>query len=291
MNQNPKIQNNLSFAFFGTPDIASKTLEILKENGYIPKVIVTNEDTHSGRGLSIHESPVSVFAKENDIPSLKPQKLNREFLDEITKYNLDLNIVVAYGKIIPESVINNPKLGTINIHYSLLPKYRGASPLEQALLNGDTNTGIAIQQMVYKLDAGAVINQKEIPIDINDTKENLKEKLIKLGAELLVNTLPDIIDRKINPITQDETRATICTKIKKEDGEINIENNEDNLNYNKYRAFYGWPGIYFFIEKNNKKLRIKINKASFKDNKFIIEKVTPEGKKEIDYQEFLKNYK
>ncbi len=291
MNQNPKTQNNFSFAFFGTPDIASQTLEVLQQNGYIPKVIVTSPDSVSGRGLSIHESPVSIFAKENNIVCLKPEKINSTFIDEIKKYDVDLNIVVAYGKIIPENLINTPKLGTINIHYSLLPKYRGASPLQQALLNGDNVTGIAIQQMVYKLDAGDIITQKEIEIKIEDTKEELKNNLIKVGADLLVEVIPDIINRNIKLIKQNEEQASICKKIKKEDGLLEINENNSKLNYNKYRAFYGWPGVYFFIEKNGKKIRIKINKASFRNNEFIIEKVVPEGKKEIPYIEFFKNYK
>ncbi len=279
--------NKLNFAFFGTPLLAKETLDILAENGYIPSIIITSPDKKSGRGLELKETPVSLWAKEHNIKCLKPEKIDDEFCLLLSNYSLLLNIVVAYGKILPEKLIQTPKLGTLNIHYSLLPKYRGASPLEASLLNGDDKTGVSIQQMVYKLDSGPILAYKEIPIEEKDNKENLKNKLIKLGADLLCDIIPSIIDKTITPQIQNESQATYCTKIKKEDGEINI-GGEAKENYNKYRAFYGWPGIYFFTTKHNKKIRIKINEASYEDNLFIIKKVTPEGKKEINYSDFLR---
>lgn len=268
----------LNFAFLGTPLLSSQTLDILKKNGYIPSIIVTSPDRQSGRGLHMAESPVGIWAKENNIKCLKPEKINQEFIDEFEKLNIDLSIVVAYGKILPEKLITTPKLGTINIHYSLLPKYRGASPLEATLLNSDTTTGVSIQQMAFKLDSGPIIAEEKIDIGIKDTKEELKNKLINLGGNLLSRILPKIINKEIIPRIQDESLATYCKKIKKEDGEINI-NGDAILNYNKYRAFYGWPGIFFF--KNGK--RIKITKAKYENDSFVIERVIPEGKKEIDF--------
>lgn len=277
----------LNFAFWGTPDVASKTLEILKNNGYLPSVIITSIDKQAGRGMHLTPSAVSVWAEKNNIPCLKPEKITESFIDEISKLNLDLSIVVAYGKILPESLIKLPKLGTINIHYSLLPKYRGASPLQSTLLNGDTKTGVSIQQMAYKLDSGPIIASKEIDIDLNETKENLKNKLIDLGVNLLSEIIPNIIDKNIQPKIQEESDATFCTKIKKEDGELDLSKNGFE-NYNKYRAFDGWPGTYFFINKNDKKIRIKIKEAVYENDTFIIKRVTPEGKKEISYEDFLK---
>ena len=277
----------LNFAFFGTPDIASRTLDILKEDGYVPSIIITSPDKPSGRGMEIHESPVSTWAKENNITCLKPEKINQDFMDEFSKLNISLSIVVAYGKILPEILINTPTLGTINIHYSLLPKYRGASPLPSALLNGDTTTGVSIQQMAFKLDSGPILSSKEIPIDINATKDDLKNILIKLGGDLLCEILPKIINKEIEPIIQDESEATYCTKIDKEDGEVNLTD-EAILNYNKYRAFYGWPGIYFFTEKHGKKIRVKIKQAVYESGQFIVKRVTPEGKKEVSYEDFLR---
>lgn len=266
---------NLNFIFFGTPTVASKTLSILKEKGYIPKLIITSPDKPSGRGLEMHETSVSLWAKENNIQCLKPEKLTPEFIYNLKPETYDLSIVVAYGKIIPEILINKPELGTINIHYSLLPKYRGASPLEACLLSGDEETGVSIQQMEYKLDSGGILREEKIEIGINDTKEELREILINLGANVLCDVLPQIVNKEIIPKPQDESLATFCKKIQKEDGEIDINVNGEE-NWNKYRAFYGWPGSFFF--QNGK--RIKITEAIYENGSFIIKKVIREGKKE-----------
>ena len=279
---------NYNFAFWGTPEVSSKTLDILFNGGYIPKIIITSPESRSGRGMHINKTPVELWAIEHNIQCLKPEKIDDDFIKEFNNFNIDLSIVVAYGKILPENIIQSPKLGTINIHYSLLPKYRGASPLEGALLNGDTTTGISIQQMVFKLDSGPIIKEIEVPIDIDATKEELRTSLIKLGGEALCSILPDIYNKNINPKYQEEEKATFCKKIKKEDGLINPSINQKE-NYNKYRAFYGWPGVYFFTQKDNKDIRIKIVKAKYENDSFIIERVIPEGKKEISYQDFLKS--
>ncbi len=279
--------SDLKFVFFGTPDVASKTLEILKTKGYIPTLIATSPDAKSGRGLVMTPSPVFLWAKNNNIECLKPDKIDNEFLIKIKKLNLDLSIVVAYGKILPEELIKTPKLGTLNIHYSLLPKYRGASPVEACLLNGDEETGISIQQMEWKLDSGPILIEEKLGIGIEETKEEIRYELINLGANCLCDILPKIKEGNIETKRQDENKATFCKKIKKEDGEINI--NEPPLKtWNKYRAFYGWPGVFFFITKKDKKIRIKITEAAYENNSFIIKRVIPEGKKEISYEEFLK---
>lgn len=270
-----------NFAFWGTPDVASRTLDILFKSGYIPSIIITSPDARSGRGLHMHPTPVCTWATEHNIPCLKPEKINDDLINELKKFDINLSIVVAYGKILPEALIKMPDLGTINIHYSLLPLYRGASPLEQALLNGDAVTGVTVQQMEFKLDSGAVIAREEINIGINENKDSLRSKLITLGGETLVKLIPDIIEDKIDPISQDENLATYCTKIKKDDGQID-PHGDGKLNYNKYRAFSGWPGIFFFV--NNK--RVKVTSARYENDSFIIERVVPEGKKEIEYSAF-----
>lgn len=282
--------NNSNFIFFGTPDVASRTLEILKNNGYTPKIIITSPDKPSGRGLEMRETPVAIWAKDNNIECLKPEKITDELIESLKPYfsmQNSLSIVVAYGKILPETLINGPELGTINIHYSLLPKWRGASPLEATLLNGDEVTGITIQQMEYKLDSGQILIQEEIAIDIDDTKENIKNKLIDLGANILCDLIPVIESKDTKPKIQNESLATFCKKIKKEDGEINTDGNPRD-NWNKYRAFYGWPGVFFFKEIKGNKLRIKIKEAKYENNSFVIKRVVPEGRKEMSYDEFLK---
>lgn len=270
--------SKINFIFFGTPDVASKTLEILKENGYLPSLIITATDKPQGRKMILTPPPVKIWAEENKIPYLQPKKIDEDFLNKLKEKNSDLFVVVAYGKILPENLIKMPKLGTINIHYSLLPKYRGASPVEATLLAGDEETGVSIQQMEFALDSGPILALEKIKIDINDTKNILRDKLINIGGNLLCKILPDIINKKIKGQVQNENEATFCKKIKKEHGEINPEGNAKE-NWNKYRAYFGWPGIFFF--KDGK--RIKITKAKYENNLFIIEKVIPEGKKETNY--------
>jgi methionyl-tRNA formyltransferase len=280
---------DINFAFFGTPSVASRTLDILLESGYTPKVIVTSPDARSGRGMHMTKTPVGVWAREHNIPCLKPEKVNKEFMKEFSKYMVTLSIVVAYGKILPEALIDLPAYGTINIHYSLLPLYRGASPVEEALLNGDKETGVSIQQMAFKLDSGAILAEQTVPIGHDEMKEELRARLIDIGGVMLCRMLPGIIEGSIASKAQDESNATFCTKIKKKDGEISLDGDGDE-NYNKY-AFEGWPGVYFFIDKDGKKIRIKIKKAKYEDNSFIIKRVVPEGKKEMDYEVFLNTLK
>jgi len=282
---------NIKFAFFGTPEVASQTLDILLANNLLPSLIITSPDKRAGRDLKLTPSPVSIWAKDHNIKCLKPEKLDDIFLDELFRLTdqekIDIYLVVAYGKILPETLIKYPPKKTINVHYSLLPKYRGASPLESAILNGEDETGVTIQEIEYKLDSGPILATQKIPIDIMTTKAKLKEELIEGGANLLIRTLNQIKDGTINKNPQDENQATFCGKIKKEDGLIDPLG-DDLANWNKYRAFYGWPGIYFFADKKDKKIRLKITQASFVDNKFIIEKVIPENKKEINYSDFIK---
>jgi len=277
-------KENLNFVFFGTPDVASETLEILKQAGYLPSLIITSPDAQKGRGLEIQASPAALFAESNYIDCFKPEKI--EDLEEFLKTypQADLFIFVAYGKIVPEKVIHAPKLGSINIHYSLLPKYRGASPVESAILNGDIETGVTIQQMALKMDSGLIIAQEKVTISPNEKAPELRKRLIKIGSELLVKTIPELTAGTVNKIQQDENEASYCKKIKKEDGLVNMKEDSPVALYNKFRAYSLWPRIFFF--KNNK--RVIIIDAILEDNKFVIKKVLPEGKKEIKYEDFTK---
>ena len=276
------MENNqdFNFIFWGTPDVASKTLEILKKNGYRPSLIITAPDRPKGRKMIITPPAVKIWAIENNIPYIQPEKLDEEFSNRLKVIGYKLSIVVAYGKIIPENIINLPKLGSLNIHYSLLPKYRGASPVEKAILNGDKETGITIQKMEYKMDRGPIIAQEKIKIGNDETTPLLRKTLIKIGGELLVKTLPNFINGKIKLIPQNEDEATYCKKIKKEEGLIDFNDNPIK-NYNKFRAYVTWPRIFFF--KNGK--RIIITDAMLENGGFKILKIIPEGGKEIDYKE------
>lgn len=290
------MEKKIKFAFWGTPDVASETLEILKNAGYLPSFIVTSPDMPQGRKMIVTPPPVKIWALENNIPYVQPETTTEilsifssrgthgvpsagEYEEKLEETQYDLFLVVAYGKILPEEIIKMPRLGSINIHYSLLPKYRGASPVESAILNGETETGVTIQQMEYKLDAGDIIVQEKVAILPEEKAGELRARLIKIGADLLVKTLPkieNITSKKLQQ--QNEKEATRCKKIKKEEGLIDL-NADDTKNYNKFRAYATWPRSYFF--KDGK--RMIITKAKLENGAFVIEKVIPEGGKETSY--------
>ncbi len=269
------MSNKVNFAFFGTPDVALETLEILKQNGYMPSLVITSPDARQGRKMLLTPPPVKVWALNNDVPFIQPEKLSAEEF----KTGFDLCIVVAYGKIIPEKILNIPRLGSINIHYSLLPKYRGASPVESAVLNGDSYTGVTIQKMVYKMDTGPIVATEKVNILPDEKSPELRKRLIQIGGKLLVETLPKVIEKKIKEIPQNESEATHCKKIKKGDGLIDFKD-DPIKNYNKFRAYAYWPRTFFF--ENGK--RIIITDAVLANNQFIIKKIIPEGGKEIAYK-------
>jgi methionyl-tRNA formyltransferase len=270
---------NSKIIFFGTPEISAQVLRSLLDAGYEISAIVTNPDAPVGRHHVMTPSPVKVLAQERGIPVLTPEKLDSEFYALLTtNYKLHLGIVVAYGKIIPQNIIDSFPLGMLNIHYSLLPKYRGASPVENAILAGDATTGVTIQKLVFKLDAGPIVAVREFEIDNEITSPELKIKLTEVGSELLLETLPHYLNNEITLVEQDETLATHCKKISKSDGEIKLSD-PDESKWLKYRAYFGWPGIFYFDENNK---RVKITLATFEDNKFIIKKVIPEGRTEIE---------
>ncbi len=271
----------MNIAFFGTPPFTTDFLYTLVASGYPPSLVVTGPDRPSGRGMTLASPAPKVWADEHTIKVLQPEKLDDAFFAELSQTQWDLFVVVAYGKIMPQRVIDLPKYGTINVHYSLLPKYRGATPAESAILNGDTTTGVTIQQMVYKLDAGNILSKKEIAIDPIDTTPILRDKLNTEALTLLPETVKKIIDGTIAPTAQDESFVTTCTKISKEDGEINLLDNAIT-NDRKYRAYYGWPGSYFF--DNGK--RVKITKAHLEAQTFVIDEVIPENGKRMPYSVF-----
>lgn len=277
------MNKDLKFVFFGTPDVASKTLEILKQYGYTPSLIITAPDRPVGRHFVMTPSPAKVWADANGVEVLQPEKITPEIVADLeTKSHAlgaDLFIVVAYGKILPQSLIDIPKLGTLNIHYSLLPRHRGASPVEAAILAGDLETGVSIQKMVFKLDAGPVIAEEKLSIADDDTTLTLREKLIAIGGELLAKVLPDFVNGKLALKEQNEAEQTHCGKTKKEDGLVDPFTDDPEILWRKYRAYQPWPGLYFIRDEK----RTKITKAKFEDGKFVIEKVIPEGKKEMDW--------
>lgn len=270
------------FVYFGTPLVASETLSVLIENGFMPTLVVTSPDAPKGRGLELTPSPVKVLAEFNKIPIITPEKLDDSALADIKSASADYAVVVAYGKIFPEKLIQAFPMGILNVHYSLLPKYRGATPLEATLLAGDRETGVTIQKMAYELDAGDIIAQSATPIGVAETARELRPRLIKIGAELLVETLRKFEVGEISPIPQPEASPTPHTrKLKKEDGMLALDASAQE-NWNTYRAYADSIGTYFI--KDNK--RVKIITAKMENDKFSPLRVIPEGKHEMDYEAF-----
>jgi len=275
------------FVFFGTPYVARDTLMRLVEAGYVPELVVTSPDAPKGRGLVHAPSETKAWALERGIRVYDPEKLTEEAQREILASGAEYAVVVAYGKILPKALIDAFPLGVLNIHYSLLPKYRGASPVEAALLSGDSKTGVTIQRMVYELDAGDIVAKESLPIPESETIRVLRPRLIELGADLLIRTLPAFESGTVTASPQDHTHATRSGKIKKEEGELTVPGN-DRENWLKYRAYLESPGTYFFIERNGQRMRVKIASARFENGRFVIERVVPEGKREMAYEDFVR---
>jgi methionyl-tRNA formyltransferase len=276
------------FAYFGTPYVARDTLAFLVEKGFVPSVVVTSPDAYSGRGLELLPCPTKEWALAQSFQVETPEKLDEAFVTKMKAKEYEYAIVVAYGKIIPQALIDAFPLGIINIHYSLLPKYRGASPVESVLLHGESVTGVTIQQMVYELDAGDILAVQEVVIGPSETTRELRPRLITEGAKLLCKVLPEFEAGTIVPVAQDGARATRAPKIKKEEGLLFLSG-DTQLNWSKYRAYAESPGTYFFAKKGDKKVRVKIVTASFENKRFAVLRVVPEGKSEQDLSQFLQN--
>ena len=271
------------FAYFGTPTVASETLALLLENGFMPAVVVTNPDAPKGRGLTLAPSPVKTLALAHGLPVLTPEKLDAAAMAAIAAHGADYGICVAYGKLFPEELIASFPKGVINVHYSLLPKYRGATPLESALLAGESETGVTIQKMVKEMDAGDIIAQESTVIAPDETAKELRPRLISMGAKLLAASLPGYLAGDIAPVPQDASLATRARKLKKEDGLLDLSAPALE-NWNKYRAYADGIGTYFF--ENGK--RMKITNAEFAKGEFRVLSVIPEGRREMSFADFSK---
>ncbi|HEY9583700.1 MAG TPA: methionyl-tRNA formyltransferase [Candidatus Paceibacterota bacterium] len=277
-------KNKIKIGFFGTPQYAVITLEKLMKSGYQTDFVVTQPDKPRGRKMILAESPVKIYAKNNNIPVYQPENLKDiDFINEIKKYNTDVFIVIGYGKIIPEEILNIPKHKSLNIHGSLLPYLRGPSPIETAILNDIRETGGTIIKMDREMDHGPTIAMKKVEIENWPPKaDDLRNKIVEETSDLLIFILPDYIEGKIKEIPQEHSQATFTKMITKEDGLMDL-NDDAYKNYLKIQAYHEWPGTFFF--KDGK--RIKITEARFSDGKLEILKVIPEGRKEISYKDFI----
>lgn len=278
-------------AFFGTPDIAVWVLEELEKSGIIPSLIITKPDTPQGRSLIITPSPVSIWAERRGIKTYKPETLtSHEAYEYLKSSQCDIFIVAAYGKILPQSILDIPRYGTLNMHPSLLPCLRGASPIRSALLEDMRVTGVSIMLLTAGMDEGPILAQKEIEISKDEWPlrgDLLDERLSRAGGVLLANVLPQWITGTLLPIEQDHTRATYTRKITKEMAEIHLDD-DPYQNLLKIKAFDGWPVAYFFYERNGKRIRIKIIDACIENEKLILLRVIPEGRKEMAWDAYVR---
>jgi methionyl-tRNA formyltransferase len=231
--------------FCGTPRFAVPTLEALVAAGHSVPLVVTQPDRPRGRGMELAASPVKESAIRLGIPVVQPSaiKNNLDFRAQLEALRADTIIVVGYGRIVPQWMIDLPRLGNLNLHASLLPKYRGAAPIQWAIANGESVTGVTTMRIDAGLDTGDILLQREMPIAIEDTSETLAPRLAAVGAELMVETLRGLESGHVKPIPQDDSRATLAPILTKEDARMDFLRTATEL-FNRMRGFRPWPGAF-----------------------------------------------
>lgn len=292
--------------FMGTPDFSVPVLEKLIENTNVV-LVVTKKDAYVGRKKVLTESPVAICAHEHNIEVYKPNKLKEDY-EYILNKKPDIIITCAYGSIVPKVVLDYPSYGCINVHASLLPKYRGVSPIVASILNGEKETGITIMYMDEGIDTGNIIMSRSIKIEDNDNSLSLSNKLSLLGANLLIDTLPKIFEGENFDIPQDNEEATYVGMLKREDEHIDFNNSVENIK-NQVRAFSPEPYTFINIDDTEYKISeveikkcdvskigiiVEVNKDSFgitaKDGIVYIKRIKPSGKKEMSVKDFFNGF-
>ncbi len=293
--------------FFGSPHTALPALNGLLSAGHEIKLIITQPDRPAGRGQKLTPPAVKVFAEDHGLPYLQPEKIRKDekILEAIKAADPEVNIVVAYGQIIPGPIIYLPPLKSLNIHFSLLPKYRGAAPVQWAILNGERFTGVTIFQLTEKMDEGPILSQEIVPILPRENAHELETRLSHIGARLLLQTLEKI--HSLEPKEQEHSLATLAPKLTKDRGQIDWRQPAEVID-RTVRAFYGWPGAFTFLA--GQKLEIisgqvtqglmpqaspgevvQIDRSGIyvccgQKSFYLIEKVKPEGRKEMSAHSF-----
>ena len=252
----------LRIIFLGTAELSCASLEALARNSIFQiAAVVTQPDRPKGRDLKPQPSPVKSLALKLGLPVLQPPRTcDEQFIAGLRALQPDLIIVVAYGQILPPAILDLPRHGCLNIHTSLLPKYRGPAPIQWAIANADTETGVTLMRIDAGLDTGDIVAQRRTPIRPEDDSATLHDRLAQLGAELLVQTIPDYVAGKIQPTPQSAAGASYAAKIKKEDGHIDWNQPAQTI-WNRLRAFTPWPGAFTFLKAQPKSQLIKIWKA------------------------------
>lgn len=239
----------MNLLFCGTPDFALPTLNKLLDEGFRINLVITNPDAPAGRGYELKTSPVKSTAKEAGLEVFQPAKLKDPATQAyLTQFHPDAIVVVAYGHILPQWMIDLPRLGCVNLHASLLPKYRGAAPLQWALIQGERTTGVTTMKIDAGLDTGDILLQREVEIRDDDTTLTLSERLSALGADLMVETLRGLEGGEITPRPQYHERATLAPMLKKEDGRIDWKLTAEAISW-RVRGLAAWPGAFTSFRK------------------------------------------
>ena len=286
INQNNKIVNDFNIIFFGTPDFAVPALGALIKANYNVVAVFTQPDKSVGRKRVLSPPPIKLEAENLRLKVSQPKTLkDDEVFEEFNSLNPDICVIAAYGKIIPKRYLDVPKYGFINTHPSLLPKYRGPSPIQTAILNGEKETGVTIMVVDEEVDHGKIVSSIKYQVLRDKNYKEVEGDLARLGAKLLIETLPKYVSGDIQPTEQDHRQATFTKKFLRENGHINW--NEPTVGiYDKIRALNPEPGAW--TTWKSKILNIK--KAELHDGKLNIQTIQMEGKKEMPFQEFLNGY-
>jgi methionyl-tRNA formyltransferase len=289
--------------FMGSPDFSLPTLRALSST-YDVVGVVTQPDRASGRGRDLKAPPIKRLALELEIPVMQPEKLRQpEAMEQLRLWNPDLIVVSAFGQILRKDVLELPRYGCINVHASLLPRWRGAAPINAAILHGDDETGVTIMVMDVGLDTGPMLSKRSIGLARDETAGSAFEKLSRLGADLLIETLPDYLSGKLTPIPQPEEGVTYAPMIKKEEGRLDFNQDAESLE-RRVRAFNPWPGAFMDFDGMLLKIhraRVEVGLAepgqrlAVQDQPavaagggiLILEEVQPAGKKPMSGKAFL----
>ena len=279
----------MKIVFMGTPDFARSALEKIIEAGFEVVLVVTQPDKPKGRSGELQVSDVKACALEHNIPVFQPVKIKeKEHVEFLRSVPADIYVVAAFGQILSQEILDIPRLGCVNIHASILPEYRGAAPIQQAIIDGKKSTGVTIMQMAAGMDTGDILLQREIPITDDDTGGSLFDKLSGLGAELIVEALPKIERGELTPIPQDEDLATKCGKLSKNMGRIDFSMDAVSIR-NLIRGLDPWPSAFAYLE--GKMLKIWKAKALMHvdfaalSNSFTPEEIT-RAKELVDKNEY-----
>ncbi|MCX5712544.1 MAG: methionyl-tRNA formyltransferase [Candidatus Omnitrophica bacterium] len=302
----------MKIVFFGSSNFAVESLKALLGSKHEVLYVITQPDREKGRGMHLGKTPVKIFAEEKGLKVFQPYRkdLNDE-IDFLRKFNADIFVVVAYGLILPKAIIDLPKIFSINLHGSLLPNYRGAAPINRAIINGDTETGTTVIKLIVEMDAGPVISSKKVNIKETDNAHTLEEKLAISGAELLLETLNDIQASDYKLLEQDKTKVTLAPKLLKQTGLIDWEDSAVNIS-NLIRGCFGWPGAFtYYRGKMIKILQAEYDKSTVSDylsgqiyeigkdgirvktgnGSVVIKQLQPEGKNVMSCADFISGHK